>query len=51
VNWTTLANGEKPTPTTIHRIRRVSSQRVRLLLESSNQMPHIAEIGVYDEPD
>jgi alpha-L-fucosidase len=50
VNWTTLANGEKPTPTTIHRIPRVSSQRVRLLLESSNQMPHIAEIGVYDEP-
>jgi alpha-L-fucosidase len=50
VKWTTLANGEKPTPTTIHRIPRVSSQRVRLLLESSNQMPHIAEIGVYDEP-
>ena len=50
VNWTTLAHGEKPTPTTIHRIPRVSSQRVRLLLESSNQMPHIAEIGVYDEP-
>jgi alpha-L-fucosidase len=51
VNWAMLANGEKPTPTTIHRIARVSSQRVRLLLESSNQMPHIAEIGVYDEPD
>jgi alpha-L-fucosidase len=51
VNWTTLANGEKPTPTTIHRISRVSSQRVRLLLESSKQMPHIAEIGVYNEPD
>jgi alpha-L-fucosidase len=50
VNWTTLANGEKPTPTTIHRIPRASSQRVRLVLESSKQMPHIAEIGVYDEP-
>jgi alpha-L-fucosidase len=50
VNWTTLANGEKPTTTTIHRIPRVSAQRVRLLLESSNQVPHIAEIGVYDEP-
>jgi alpha-L-fucosidase len=49
-SWTTLANGEKPTPTTIHRIPRISSQRVRLLLESSNQMLHIAEIGVYDEP-
>jgi alpha-L-fucosidase len=50
VNWTTLANGEKPTTTTIHRIPRVSAQRVRLVLESSNQVPHIAEIGVYDEP-
>lgn len=37
-------------PTTIRRIPRVSPQRVRLLLESSNQMPHIAEVGVYDEP-
>lgn len=51
VNWTTLAKGEKPTPTTIHRISRVSSQRVRLLLESSNEMPHIVEIGLYNEPD
>jgi hypothetical protein len=24
---------------------------VRLLVESSKDMPHIAEIGVYDEPD
>ena len=51
VNWTTLANAEKPTPATIHRIPRVSSHRVRLLVESSKDMPHIAEIGVYDEPD
>ena len=51
VSWTMLANGEKPTPATLHRIARVSSQRVRLLLESSNEMPHITEIGVYDEPD
>ena len=35
-------------PTTIHRIPRVSSQRVRLLLEASKETPHIAEIGVYD---
>ena len=51
VNWTTLISGGKPAPATIHRIARVSSQRVRLLLESSNPMPHIAEIGVYNEPD
>ncbi len=48
--WTKLISGEKPAPTTMHRIPRVSSQRVRLLLESSKEMPHIAEIGVYDEP-
>jgi alpha-L-fucosidase len=49
-SWVTLAGGETPAPTTIHRIPRVSSQRVRLLFESSRAMPHIAEIGVYDEP-
>lgn len=49
-NWVTLTGGETPASTTIHRIPRVSSQRVRLLLESSEEMPHIAEIGVYDEP-
>jgi len=49
--WITLTAGEIPAPTTIRRIPRVSSQRVRLLLESSKETPHIAEIGVYDEPD
>ena len=48
--WFTLTGGETPAPTTILRVPRVSSQRVRLLLEGSKQMPHIAEIGVYDEP-
>jgi alpha-L-fucosidase len=50
-SWTKLVSGEKPAFTTIHRIPRVSSQRVRLLLESSKEMPHIAEIGVYNEPE
>ena len=50
VNWIRLAGGETPMPTTIHRIPRVSSQKVRLLFESSQQMPHVAEIGVYNEP-
>jgi alpha-L-fucosidase len=50
-NWVTLTGGDKPAPTTIHRIPRLSSQRIRLLLESSQEQPHIAEIGVYDEPD
>ena len=49
-NWIELAGGETPMQTTIHRVPRVSSRKVRLLFESSKQMPHIAEIGVYDEP-
>jgi alpha-L-fucosidase len=49
-NWIRLTGGDTPTRTTIHRRRRVSSQKVRLLFESSQPMPHIAEIGVYNEP-
>jgi alpha-L-fucosidase len=49
--WIILTAGETPAPTTVHRIPRVSSQRIRLLLETSKELPHIAEIGVYDEPD
>jgi alpha-L-fucosidase len=49
-NWIRLTGGDTPTPTTIHRIPRVLSQKVRLMFESSQPMPHIAEIGVYDEP-
>jgi len=48
--WITLAGGETPKGTTIHRIPRISSQKVRLLFECGQQMPRIAEIGVYDEP-
>jgi alpha-L-fucosidase len=48
--WVAMTGGKTPTPTTILRIARVSSQRVRLLLESSKEMPHVAEIGLYDEP-
>jgi alpha-L-fucosidase len=48
-SWINLTGGETPAPTTIHHIPRVSSQSVRLLLESSKKMPHTAEIGVYDE--
>jgi alpha-L-fucosidase len=49
-NWITLAEGQSPTPTTIQRIPRVTGRRVRLSFESSHDMPHIADIGVYDEP-
>lgn len=49
--WIDLIGGETPAPATIQSIARASSRRVRLLLESSQDMPHIAEIGVYNEPD
>ena len=49
-NWIKLTGGETPARATIHRIPRVSAQKVRLLFESSKQMPHISEIGVYNEP-
>jgi len=48
-NWVTLMEGGSPT-TTIHRIPRVTARRVRLAFESSHDKPHIADIGVYDEP-
>ena len=48
--WVAMTGGGTPAPATILRIPRVSSQRVRLLLESSEEMPHVAEIGLYDEP-
>jgi alpha-L-fucosidase len=43
--WITPTGGETPAPTTIHRIPRVASQRVRLLLESNKEMPHIARLS------
>jgi alpha-L-fucosidase len=48
--WVDLARGDRPRPVTIHGVPRVSARRVRLAFESSNDTPHVAEIGVYDEP-
>jgi alpha-L-fucosidase len=48
--WVALVDGGQPAPTTIHRIPRVAARRVRLAFESSHDTPHIADIGVYDEP-
>ncbi|MFZ0759532.1 MAG: alpha-L-fucosidase [Candidatus Sulfotelmatobacter sp.] len=49
--WVDLAAGGVPSPVTIHSIARASARRVRLLFESSRNTPHLAEIGVYDEPE
>ena len=49
-NWITLVEGGQPASTAIHRITRVTARRVRVALESSRDTPHIADVGVYDEP-
>lgn len=49
-SWKVVAKGESPTPTTIRKIPRVSARKVRLLLEMGPDAPHIADIGVYNEP-
>lgn len=48
--WITVVEGGTLAPTTIRRIPRVASRRVRLVVECSRDSPHIAEIGIYDEP-
>ena len=47
--WVTLVEGGKPSSTTIHRIARVTAQRVRLEFACGESQPHVAEIGVYSE--
>jgi len=49
--WVSLTGAYTAMRTTIRRVPRVSARNVRLLFESSQQVPHIAEIGVYDEHD
>jgi alpha-L-fucosidase len=48
--WVDMAAGNSPSRVQIHRIPRVSAQRVRLLIDVSREMPSIAEIGIYNEP-
>jgi alpha-L-fucosidase len=48
--WVDTAAGNSPSRVQIHRIPRVSAQRVRLLIDGSREMPSIAEIGIYNEP-
>lgn len=48
--WVDLAAGATPARVQMHRVPRVSAQRVRLLLEAWRDTPHVAEFGVYDEP-
>lgn len=48
--WRPVASGEAPRPVQVHRFDRVRSNKVRLEFEAAADTPHIAEIGVYNEP-
>jgi alpha-L-fucosidase len=48
--WVELAGGQVPARVQIHQVPRVLAQRIRLQLEARGDTPHLAEIGVYDEP-
>ncbi|MGV3615504.1 MAG: alpha-L-fucosidase [Fimbriimonas sp.] len=49
--WTDLVRGTNPKRVQIHAIPKTKASRVRLLLEGHRDMPHIAEIGIYNEPE
>src|ERR1700728_725991 len=49
-HWVTVVGGGVPAPTPILRTPRVTARRVRLAFERSHDTPHIADIGIYDEP-
>ena len=48
--WVDLASGQVPARVQIHEVSRVVAQRIRLSLEARQDSPHLAEIGIYDEP-
>jgi alpha-L-fucosidase len=48
--WVDLASGQVPARVQVHEVPRVVAQRVRLSLEARQDMPHLTEIGIYDEP-
>lgn len=50
-SWTPMVQGESPSPVTIHRIARTTAQTVRMVFDASEDTPHIADIGIYNEPD
>jgi alpha-L-fucosidase len=49
-DWAALVEGGVPAPVVIRRVPRVTTTRVRLMIEASQDTPHIAEIGLYNEP-
>lgn len=48
--WIDIVAGGVPARVQLHRFERTSTQRLRLLIDARRDTPHLAEIGVYDEP-
>ena len=48
--WVDLAAGGMPATVQVHEIPRVKAERVRLVFSASADSPHIADLGVYNEP-
>ncbi|MEP6572794.1 MAG: alpha-L-fucosidase [Gemmatimonadota bacterium] len=49
--WVDLASGQRPASVEIRAIPRVATQRVRLRFENLREGAHVADVGIYDEPD
>jgi alpha-L-fucosidase len=48
--WVALASGRTPARVQMHAVPRTKATKIRLALEASHETPHIAEIGIYNEP-
>lgn len=49
-HWIEIVGGKTPSPVQVHRVNRLTCERVRLSFVASAETPHIAEIGIYNEP-
>jgi alpha-L-fucosidase len=48
--WIDILSGNAPATFQLHQFKRVTSERVRLIIAGSAKSPGVAEFGVYDEP-
>jgi alpha-L-fucosidase len=49
-NWVDVVSGGTPSRVQIHTVSRTKTSRLRLTIEGKRSTPHVAEIGVYNEP-
>jgi alpha-L-fucosidase len=48
--WVEIVGGGMPNSVQVHKVPRMKSDRIRLVIEADADTPHICDIGVYDEP-